>query len=333
MSVFLAPQSSTEQEEFCSLPGLSALTPELIARQRPDAQWLLRAADGTAAGRCSLWWSDTPAHAGQRLGYIGHYAARDAQAAAALLRHACEQLAPHVGLAVAPMDGNTWNRYRLLTERGTEPVFFLEPDNPEDWPAHFTENGFTQLANYFSALDEDLGRPDPRTGPLRSRLVEQGIRLRGLNLERFEDELRALCPLALSSFQQNFLYSPMSPEDFLDQYLPIRPYLRPELVILAEREQQPIGFMLAVPDLLQARRGQTVDTVILKTLAVHPAHMGVGLGTLLLAHCQEEAARLGYRRAIHALMHEANNSRRISGHTARTIRRYTLFARTLGGRT
>jgi hypothetical protein len=44
----------------------------------------------------------------------------------------------------------------------------------------------------------------------------------------------------------------------------------------------------------------------------------------------EAAHRLGYRRAIHALMHAANPSRRISGHTARTIRRYTLFARPLG---
>jgi GNAT superfamily N-acetyltransferase len=332
MSQFVAPRTPAELEEFCSLPGLSPLTPEVSARQRPDAQWLLRATDGTPAGRCSLWWSGAPSHAGQCLGYIGHYAARDAKAAAELLHYACEQLAPHAGLAVAPMDGNTWNRYRLLTERGTEPVFFLEPDNPDDWPSHFTENGFTPLANYFSALNEDLNQPDQRTCELMRRHTEQGIRLRPVNLERFEDELRALCPLALSSFQQNFLYTPISPEDFLAQYLPIRPYLRPELVLIAEMEKQPIGFMLALPDLLQAKRGQTVDTVILKTLAVHPAHMGAGLGTLLLAHCQDEAARLGYRRAIHALMHETNNSRRISSHTARPIRRYTLFARSLGGR-
>jgi len=29
------------------------------------------------------------------------------------------------------MDGSTWHRYRLPTERGAEPTFFLEPDNPE----------------------------------------------------------------------------------------------------------------------------------------------------------------------------------------------------------
>lgn len=333
MTPLMAPRTPDEQEGFCSLPGLSPLTPELIARQRPDAQWLLRARDGTPTARCSLWWSSTPSHEGQRLGYIGHYAARDAGAATELLRHACEQLAPHADLAVAPIDGNTWNRYRLLTERGTEPVFFLEPDNPDDWPAHFRENGFTPLANYFSALNDDLTRRDPRTDELMSRLTTQGIRIRCLNLEGFEDELRALCSLSLVSFQQNFLYTPISEQDFLAQYLPIQAYICPDLVLIAEKEGRPIGFLLAVPDLLQARRGQAIDTVILKTMAVDPQYTGGGLGTLLLTHCQDEAARLGYRRAIHALMYEANNSRRISRHSARTIRRYTLFARPLGGRT
>jgi GNAT superfamily N-acetyltransferase len=318
MAFFVSPSSLAEQEEFCSMSGLSPLSPELIARHRPDAQWLLRGSDGSPAARCSLWWSAAPRHEGQRLGYLGHYAARDLASSTALLNRACRQLAEHADLAVAPIDGNTWNRYRLLTERGPEPLFFLEPDNPDDWPAHFTTQGFIPLAGYYSALNADLNRTDPRTAALRGRLAEE--------------ELRALYPLALSSFAHNFLYTPISEEDFLAQYLPVRPYLRAELVFIAEKDRQPVGFLLGVPDLLQARRGEAMDTFIIKTVAVHPEQMGQGLGTLLVAHAQEEAGRLGYRRAIHALMHEANSSRRISNHTARTLRRYTLFSRPLGNR-
>ena len=39
----------------------------------------------------------------------------------------------------------------------------------------------------------------------------------------------------------------------------------------------------------------------------------------------------GYRRSLHALMHDDNPSGKISRHTAEVIRRYTLFARPLGG--
>jgi hypothetical protein len=45
---------------------------------------------------------------------------------------------------------------------------------------------------------------------------------------------------------------------------------------------------------------------------------------------QRSARKLGFRRAIHALMHEENVSRTISGRYGRTIRRYALYARPLG---
>jgi GNAT superfamily N-acetyltransferase len=102
------------------------------------------------------------------------------------------------------------------------------------------------------------------------------------------------------------------------------------LILIAEQASQPIGFMFALPDLLQAQRGQPIDTVILKTVAVHPDYRSFGLGSLLLDRCVEIARKLGYTRAIHALMHESNHSRKISSrYEAQIIRQYALFAREL----
>jgi hypothetical protein len=53
------------------------------------------------------------------------------------------------------------------------------------------------------------------------------------------------------------------------------------------------------------------------------------LGGLLVALVQREASRLGFRRAIHALMHDTNASRRISDRSARTFRRYALLSKAL----
>ena len=60
-------------------------------------------------------------------------------------------------IAIGPVDGNTWQRYRLITEPGTEPPFFLEPDNPDAWPGQFTAAGFTPLAQ---VLFRSQHRPD-----------------------------------------------------------------------------------------------------------------------------------------------------------------------------
>jgi GNAT superfamily N-acetyltransferase len=327
----LAVTRPEDQARFCDLPGPSAPTPAVLARQRPDALWLLADGSSSAAGRCSLWWNQVPPLEGQRLGLIGHYAVTDGDASGPLLQQACAELTRHgCTLAVGPMDGNTWQRYRFLSERGPEPIFFLEPDNPDDWPGHFTAQGFTPLAEYYSALNTDLTHQDPRIPEIARRIETEGITLRPLRLDQFEEELRRVYDLSLLSFRQNFLYTPIGEGDFVAQYQGIRPYVRSDLVLIAELRGEPIGYVFAIPDLLQAKRGRPIDTVIVKTLAVHPDHGGAGLGGLLVARCQEAAARLGYTRAIHALMHETNKSRRISSHTARIMRRYTLYSRPLG---
>jgi GNAT superfamily N-acetyltransferase len=326
----IAVQTPAERELFCSLPGLSLLTPDLVARHAPDALWLLADASGAVAARCSLWWRHTPPHEQHRLGLIGHYAVRDGAAAAEILHLACEQLARQgCTLAVAPMDGNTWQRYRLLTERGTEPIYFLEPDNPDDWPGHFSAAGFSPLAQYFSSLIPDLEQDDSRAEETARRLAAQGVSVRGVDPGHLEDELRRVYAVALASFRDNFLYTPIDEATFLSLYHGVGSFLRPELVLLAELQGQVIGFHFGVPDLLQARRGQAIDTYIVKTLAVHPDHAGAGLGGLLTARGRQAARQLGFRRAIHALMHEDSRSRLLRSGTARTFRRYTLFARPL----
>jgi GNAT superfamily N-acetyltransferase len=288
--------------------------------------------EASLAGRCSCWWTEAPRVLGERYGLIGHYAAADHAAGTALLEYACRLLASAgCTLAVGPMDGNTWRRYRLITERGEAPPFFLEPDNPDDWPRHWTDAGFAPLATYTSAVNEDLDAEDARSDMARDRLAASGIALRQFDPGRAEEELRRIFQLSLVAFSRNFLYTPIAESEFMAENQAVLPFVRPELVLLAEKDNDLAGFMFALPDMLQARRGEAVDTVILKTMAVHPEMAGHGLGGLLMDEVQRSARSLGFRQAIHALMHEQNRSRTLSARYARTIRRYTLFSRPVAG--
>ena len=298
-------------------------------RHAPDRSLLLLD-DGAVMARLSCWWTATPAHEGEALGVIGHYGAVDTDAGMELLEHACALLARSGRtLAVGPMDGNTWRRYRFIIERGTEPPFLMEPDNPDEWPAHWTAAGFDRLATYASALNDDPGAIDPRTDAALARLRDVGITVRPLDMSAVEAELDRLYSLSLLAFRDNFLYTPIRREEFVGQYNAVLVHVRPELVLLAERAGELMGYIFALPDILQGMRGQPVDTVILKTLAVDPAARGLGLGGALLDLAQRTTHGLGYRRAIHALFHEQNVSGRISGRYARRLRRYALFSRPL----
>jgi len=324
-------ENAGQLTQFCEASDLPVLNPDAVARQKADVHWMIVDAKGKINARCSLWWRDVPAYPGQRLGIMGHFAANSAEAADSLLKLAEKQLALQgCSLAVGPMDGNTWRSYRLVVERGSEPPFFLEPDNPDDWPAYFTENGYSIFSEYFSALIPDLGRQPSDLTKIAERIRQRGIQIRSFNSEHFDQELRQIYEVSLDSFDRNFLYTPIDLSDFMSTYQPIRAYIRPELILIAEHDEQAVGFLFALPDLFQTRRGEAVDTVIIKTVAVRPAYQMLGLGNLLVARCEAAAHELGYKRSIHALMHQTNASRKISQrHEAQRLRRYALFAKPL----
>lgn len=304
----------------------------------PDADLQLHKPDrhfiaidnGSLVARCSCWWQRTPQRLDERIGAIGHYAAANRPAGQSVLGRASAALAAAgCTLAVGPMDGNAWRRYRFITSRGDAPSFFLEPDNPDDWPDHWLTSSFGPLATYTSAVNEDLAVEDSRTDAMRDTLLEARVVIRPIDPARVESELQRIFALSLEAFSGTFLYTPIDEPEFMASYRAVWPHVTPDLVLMAERGGELVGFMFAMPDVLQTMRGEAVDTVILKTMAVSNACRGMGLGGVLMDDVQHVARALGFRRAVHALMHERNRSRTLSARYARTIRRYTLFARPL----
>ncbi|MEM9996797.1 MAG: GNAT family N-acetyltransferase [Bacteroidota bacterium] len=289
----------------------------------------------TSAGedaRCSLWWHGTPSHDGHRVGLIGRWqapAGPASEAAEKLLRLAAHELRSQgCTLAVGPMDGATWQPYRFVTESGTHPPFFLEPYSPPAFAAQFERAGFAPIAHYRSAIVPNLGRLRTNRTNALAHLASHGLRLRPL--DGVDDEAEALYALTQRCFADNFLYTPLPFQAFRAELRKLEPHLRPELTLVAKQHDEPVGFVLMVPDLLQQMRGEHVDTVVIKTLAVDPRLSGRGIGSALVNRAHSLAREHGFRRVIHALMHEANPSSRISAHHGATIRRYALFAKPLG---
>lgn len=285
--------------------------------------------DDAVKACCSLWWSKVPEYEGEKLGVIGHFGASDSSAVD-LLEAAMQELRKAgCSFAIGPMDGNTWHNYRFVTQPGAEPPYFLEPQNPPEWPLWFEQAAFTPIAQYFSALNTNLAAEDPRIATAETRLRESGVSLRASATSSLTHDLESIFRVSLDSFAHNFLYTPIGREQFLEQYNRVLPYVDPRLVLMAERDAETVGFIFAIPDLLQRQRGVSIDTVILKTVAILPDTSLRGLGTVLVAHLHRTAHKLGYRRVIHALMHENNTSLNISRHYATIMRRYTLYSRSL----
>ena len=297
----------------------------------PGVECLLARVDGTAVARLGLLVARDLHGAPGASGLVGWYEASDADAGAALLRHAREVLAERgVARVLGPMNGSTWARYRLaLPPEPGEPVprpFLGEPVNPPEYAEHFTAAGFSVAAEYESRV---VPRPEGEVADgaaTAARLAERGVEVRALDPACFEEQLRAIFHLSLDAFSANPYYTPIEFEPFRAGYERMRPLLDPELVRLAYGEDGTLlGYVFAYPDPLDRGEGRA-PRVVLKTLATAPEARGLGLGGHLTAEVARLAFAGGAPAVIHALMHVDNTSTKISGkHAAALFRRYALY--------
>jgi predicted N-acetyltransferase YhbS len=308
-----------------SLPPPIAVAPE---SEQPDARVFVRDA-GTVVAYLALWWADVPPHPEHRLGVLGGFAARDAESSHALLDAACGHLiAEGCTLAVGPMNGNTWRSYRFVDESDGRPPFLFEPRNPEAYPAWWRVAGFAEMSSYSSSVME-LDGSAAVPPALKERIIRSGTIIRPLDPGRYEEELATIHDLSLRSFTNNFLYTPLGRESFIASYQKVKQHVDPQLVMVAERNGVPCGFVFGIPDLEAVARGER-PMVIVKTLAVDPSSRSAGLGSLLVDELHRAARGKGYTEAIHALQHETNTSLKITGrHEGRAFRKYILFSKVL----
>lgn len=315
--------------DFPMAEGLA--TPDSLAppAENPDGRVFIIESTGRVIAHAALWWKETPMIDNERIGAIGGFAARDAEAAKFLLDGAVDYLRD-IGcrIAVGPMNGNTWRRYRLVVESDGRGPFLLEPRNPVAYPDWWRQAGFVELSRYSSSIIREDGNPT-LTPDLRDRLVRSGIVIRKLDPNRYDEELRTIHRISLQSFAGNFLYTPLDETSFLEAYRKVRDRVDPDFVRIAERDGIPHGFVFALRDLEAEARGE-VPALVVKTLAVDPASRCAGLGSLLIDEVHRLGWAKGYTEVIHALQHETNTSLKITGrHHGQVFRRYALFSKPL----
>jgi dolichol kinase len=255
------------------------------------------------------------------VGVIGHYEASSKKAGTYLLRKAQETLATlGIQQIVGPMNGNTWNRYRLAIDDSD--LFFLgEPKNPPTYHDHFIAAGFSIAERYESRVVTNLLERKDAYLKLDARMGKLGIVTEAVNMEDFESSLKAIYEMSLSAFAENRFYEPIAFEEFCSLYQKVKPLLDPDFIQLAyDREKRLIGYAFAYPDAYDQSR------LIFKTLATDKRVRAHGLGVYLYDRIHWIAAERGMKAVVHALMHEEHNSLKLSkSMKSELLRRYALY--------
>src|SRR5689334_22726950 len=106
------------------------------------------AIDGAAAAI----YRDAPQWDGMKTAAIGAFRCDDAGSGTALLTQIAATLAAEGFAAViGPMDGDTWHRYRVVTESDGSAPYLLEPVSDPGSHQAFLDAGFAPISHYVSA--------------------------------------------------------------------------------------------------------------------------------------------------------------------------------------
>lgn len=233
-----------------------------------------------------------------------------------LLQHAinyCKQKG--YSYLLGPMNGSTWNSYRFALEPMTDNIF-TEPYHQPYYVNQLEHIGFQTAATYVTQLDSVLK-------PFEMHVqLDPSITFRTLCMQQYEAELKTIFQFCSTIFQNNFLYTTIEEQNFLNKYLALKDVLQPELILLAEHQGELVGLLLAIHDY----HCKFEKRLILKTIGRKRGKQYAGVAHELGLRMLQTAQTQKYQHILHAFMHQRNTSKNLSRKfSGEPFRSYKLF--------
>jgi hypothetical protein len=146
--------------------------------------------------------------------------------------------------------------YGLLIEGQDQPHRFLLPYHPAYY-ANLLEGAGLSKAKDLVSLTGDFEDPRcrapiqrliERTDAMRARVAKK-IVIRSINMRRYREETRMLGALLNDVLEDHFGHSPITEQEWQLITDSLRPVVDPHFVLIAERDGQPVGLTIALPDI------------------------------------------------------------------------------------
>lgn len=274
-------------------------------------------------GKATCFFENTPKVDGKNIGTIGEFEADSVSAGVSILKK-CEEVLRGKGFKfiVSPMNGNTWKKYRVMSYTSGEPEFVFEKVNPIEHNEMLQKAGFEVLHKYISTKGKIDDYVESKfLDKLEEKMKKQNIVIRNFDKNNYLDDLAKIYNVARSSFGRNPFYTEISKEEFLKQYEPYISMFDEELILIAEKEGKPVGFLFAVPN-------YDKKSIVVKTGAVLIEYEKIALGSIILGNLQKKAKAKGYEEWIFAFMYQNNTSvKSAKRHKTEVIREYVVYGK------
>lgn len=208
---------------------------------------------------------------GEKAGFFGFYESiDDKEVAQALLGKVSRELADE-GLSIVrgPMNFSTNEECGFLAEGFDCPSMLMTPYTPPYYLDLMSACGMEKskdLIAFIYSVKKELPEKVGRVAALAER---KGIRARILDRRRFEAEMKAFQKVYNSAWKDNWGFLPLTDDELAFSAAMLKPLVVPDLISIAEKDGEPVGFLGMIPDynlVLRQMGGRLTPLTLLKAL-------------------------------------------------------------------
>ncbi len=212
----------------------------------------------------------------ENIGFFGFFESINNYRVAKLLLDTVIEIHRAAGFnrVIGPTNFTTNDSAGLLINGFDSPPVVMMPYNKPYYADFLNRYGFkkeTDLSSYF--IDDKILSSDRFTNltdGIASKLLVNGITFRNIDYRSLNKELVAACSIYNESNKDNWGFIPLTEAEFVHTGNLFRQFVPHDLIILAVKEDQIVGFAVALPDLNQVFRkmpsGRMFPTGFLKYL-------------------------------------------------------------------
>jgi hypothetical protein len=221
-----------------------------------EAELFLARSGGEPVGRiAAILNNNHNRYHGERTGFFGFFESVNQKEVAAALLDQAAQWAKSQGMVQlrGPMNYSTNETVGLLVEGFDSSPCLMMPHNPRYYAEMIEKSGFDKAMDLYAwwlLTDKGLNEKIVRVG--ERVLKDQGIRVRMIDMKRFRDDVELIKKIYNDAWSTNWGFVPMTDAEFEHMAGDLKTIVDPRVVLIAEKDGEPVAFSLALPDFNQA---------------------------------------------------------------------------------
>lgn len=207
----------------------------------------------------------------EKAGFFGFFESSDDYAVASSLLEKVSEILKMEEMDVmrGPMNFSTNEECGFLFEGFEHPPILMTPYNHAYYNDLMEQCGMSKAKDLYAYIldtPEELPEKILRVAGIAFR---SGIRVRPIDMKNFQRDMRIFRVVYNSAWEKNWGFIPLTDEELVYLGNSLKSIVVPEMIVIAEKNSEPVGFMGMLPDfnfVLRHMKGRTNPVSIIKAL-------------------------------------------------------------------